>query len=149
MGIAIKMSEQQLRNALTQALLDHVGVDQDNLNVFSSWAFEKYIANNVTLAEDIEEQLPNAEWSVGGALLQLLPYRMDLRLAWFRHCHRDHLLTLEQAVHMIQLGRELWVCNYNADDEIDLFTTVSHDDFDEELSESLNVWLKDMQAWAF
>lgn len=149
MGIAIKMSEQQLRNALTQALLDHVGVDQDNLNVFSSWAFEKYIANNVTLAEDIEEQLPHAEWSVAGALLQLLPYRMELRLDWFRHSHRNHLLTLEQAVHMIQLGKELWVCNYNADDEIDLFTTVSHDDFDEELSESLNVWLKDMQAWAF
>jgi hypothetical protein len=49
---------------------------------------------------------------------------------------------------MLQLGYELWVCNYNADQEIDLFTTVTISDFDEDQDESLTEWLKDMKAWA-
>jgi hypothetical protein len=148
MRIHITLNEGLIEGALAQVLSDNVGVSYENLDRFTKWACETYVYTNASLGEDIEEQLPFVEWSLGCAILTMLPDRDDLRLAWFRHNHRNNLLTLEQATHLIQMGRELWVCNYNADDELDLFTTVSIDEWDEEFGESLTEWLRDMKSWA-
>lgn len=146
MSIKITVSEKVLKDSLVTALFDMYNID--NAEEFGEWVFVRYFGNRADLESDLSEQLGHSSYNVGISLLNLAPDQDELRLAWFRHCHRDQLLTLDQAVHLIQMGYELWVCNYNADQEIDLFTTVTISDFDEDTDESLTEWLKDMKAWA-
>ena len=146
MSIKITVSEKVLKDSLVSAVSDLYHVD--NCEEFGEWMFVRYFGNRADLENDLSEQLGHSSYNIGISLLNLVPYHAELRLDWFRHCHRDQLLTLDQAVHLIQMGYELWVCNYNADEEIDLFTTVTVSDFDEDNHESLTEWLKDMKAWA-
>ena len=146
MSIKITVSEKVLRDSLVSAVSDLYHVD--NCEEFGEWMFVRYFGNRADLENDLSEQLGHSSYNVGISLLNLVPDPDELRLDWFRHNHRDQLLTLAQAVHLIQMGYELWVCNYNADQEIDLFTTVTVSDFDEDTDESLTEWLKDMKAWA-
>lgn len=146
MSIKITVSEKVLKDSLVTALFDMYNID--NVEEFGEWVFVRYFGNRADLESDLSEQLGHSSYNVGISLLNLAPDPDELRLDWFRHNHRDNLLTLQQAVHLIQMGYELWVCNYNADQEIDLFTTVTISDFDEDTDESLTEWLKDMKAWA-
>ncbi len=146
MSIKITVSEKVLKDSLVSAVSDLYHVD--NYEEFGEWMFLYYFGNRADLESDLSEQLGHSSYNIGISLLNLAPDSDELRRDYFRHNHRDNLLTLDQAVHMLQLGYELWVCNYNADQEIDLFTTVTIDDFNEEADESLTEWLKDMQAWA-
>lgn len=146
MSIKITVSEKVLKDSLVGAVAEFLSVD--NPEEFGEWMFVNYFGNRESLAEDLSDQIAHADYHVGNALFELTPTEAEMRMDWFRHNHRDQLLTLDQAVHLIQMGYELWVCNYNADQEIDLFTTVTISDFDEDTDESLTEWLKDMEAWA-
>lgn len=146
MSIKITVSEKVLKDSLISAVSDVMHVD--NYEEFGEWMFLYYFGNRANLENDLSEQLGHSSYNIGISLLNLVPDLPDLRRDYFRHNHRDNLLTLDQAVHMLQLGHEIWVCNYNADEEVDLFTQVTIDDFDEDCDESLTEWLRDMRAWA-
>jgi hypothetical protein len=149
MSIKIEVSVDLLRKAFIAAISNEY--QADDYEAFGGWMFDRYVANNGNLAEDITNQFEHAGYDLGVAIFQTIDKLEDhktLRHAWFRHCHRDGLLTLQQAEWLIQHGHELDVCNYNADQEIDMFTSVTLEDFNEEFGESLTEWLRDMQAWA-
>lgn len=147
MGIRIELDERAFEYLLGQILLDNVGISYEGWRRFTKWALEKYVYSRSQLEQDLQEELSRNEWSLAGAILSLLPDRQQLRMDWFRHIHRDHLLTLEQAVAMFQMGKELWVCDYDSDGELDMFTTVSIDEWDESFEE-LTVWAMSFKGWA-
>jgi len=149
MSIQIQVKIEVLKAALIAALSEEFKCD--DYEGFGGWMFDHYCAINGSLAEDISNQLQHAGYNLGTAIYQTFENTDDrelTRLKWFKHVHRNNLLTLEQAVHVIQLGYEIWVCNYNSEDEIDLFTQVTISDFNEDTDESLTEWLRDMKAWA-
>jgi len=146
MSIKITVSEKVLKDSLISAVSDVMHVN--NYEEFGEWMFLHYFGNRANLENDLSEQLGHSSYNIGISLLNLAPDLPDLRRDYFRHNHRNNLLTLEQAVHMIQFGHEIWVCNYNADEEVDLFTQVTIEDFNEDTDESLTEWLRDMKAWA-
>jgi len=149
MSIQIQVKIEVLKAALIAALSEEFKCD--DYEGFGGWMFDHYCATNGSLAEDISNQMQHAGYNLGTAIYQTFENTDDrelTRLKWFKHVHRNNLLTLEQAVHVIQLGYEIWVCNYNSEDEIDLFTQVTISDFNEDTDESLTEWLRDMKAWA-
>ncbi len=149
MSIQIEVKIEVLKAALIAALSEEFKCD--DYEGFGGWMFDHYCATNGSLAEDISNQMQHAGYNLGTAIYQTFENTDDrelTRLKWFKHVHRNNLLTLEQAVHVIQLGYEIWVCNYNSEDEIDMFTQVTISDFNEDTDESLTEWLRDMKAWA-
>jgi hypothetical protein len=150
MSIQIEVKLELLKKALIAALPE-AEFECDDYEAFGSWLFDHYCAVNGNLPEDISNQMEHAGYNLGTAIYQTFENtdnREQTRLKWFKHVHRNNLLTLEQAVHVVQLGYEIWVCNYNSEDEIDMFTHVTISDFDEDRDESLTEWLRDMKAWA-
>lgn len=149
MGIRIELSEKLIRDAVGQGIIDHINIEYENVDRFADWVLETYISKMYALGEDLVNQLPHSGWSLPVAFMQLLPDHDTMRLDWFRHNHRNDLLTIQQAVDMLGLGKEIWVCNYCTDTlELDQFTTVTYDDFDESEEESEVEWLLAMKAWA-
>ena len=149
MSIEIQVKIEVLKAALIAALSEEFTCG--DYEAFGGWMFDHYCATNGSLAEDISNQMQHSGYNLGIAIYQTFENvddREQTRLKWFKHSHRNDLLTLEQAVHVIHLGYEIWVCNYNSEDEIDQFTTVTISDYDEDTDESLTEWLRDMKAWA-
>jgi hypothetical protein len=127
MGMRINLNEQQVLAMCEQAA---VNVGADDTAAFGKWIMETYVVNNRDIEWDIENQLTHSAFELADAFLQAIPGdRRDLRRNYFRHCHRDFLIHPSQVYALLMAGREVFVSDQNEEDEIDLFTTVSWDDF--------------------
>ena len=136
MGMRINLNEQQVLKLCEQAAFD---LGADDTAVFGKWLLQTYVVNN----RDIEwewdvDQLTHSASELANdfvnaflnAFLQAIPGgRREMRRKYFRHCHRDFLIHPSQVYALLMAGREVYASDVNEEDEIDMFTTVTWDDF--------------------